>query len=151
MVAAANYVLVFNAVALESFRAAEPWPRRAPTIFFLGRHEPRKGLAVLLEALTELPHDLVLWIGGEGPQTEELQRRVAGDPRVEWLGRISEEEKTARLAAADVFCAPSLRGESFGVVLLEAMAAGAPVVGQRPGGVLERGPCRPGRAAGGAG
>ena len=48
--------------------------------------------------------------------------------RFEWLGRIGDEEKFARLRAADVFCAPSLGGESFGVVLIEAMAAGTAVV-----------------------
>ena len=54
--------------------------------------------------------------------------RFAGDPRIEWLGRLTDDEKIARLASADVFCAPSLRGESFGVVLIEAMAAGTPIV-----------------------
>ena len=49
-------------------------------------------------------------------------------PRVEWLGRITEADKMARLRSASVFCAPSLHGESFGVVLVEAMAAGTPVV-----------------------
>ena len=53
---------------------------------------------------------------------------MAGDTRVEWLGRISETEKIRQLRAADVFCAPSLGGESFGVVLLEAMAARTAVV-----------------------
>ncbi len=52
----------------------------------------------------------------------------AGDPRVEWLGRISEHDKVARMKAATVFCAPSLGGESFGVVLLEAMAAETAIV-----------------------
>jgi phosphatidylinositol alpha-mannosyltransferase len=69
-----------------------------------------------------------VWVAGTGPQTEELQRRFAGDDRIEWLGRISDEEKFARMRGADVFCAPSLGGESFGVVLLEAMAAGTVVV-----------------------
>ncbi len=49
-------------------------------------------------------------------------------PRIEWLGRISDEERAARLRGADVFCAPSIRGESFGIVLLEAMAASVPIV-----------------------
>jgi phosphatidylinositol alpha-mannosyltransferase len=57
-----------------------------------------------------------------------LKARFAGDPRIEWLGRITDEDKTARLRGATVFCAPSLHGESFGVVLIEAMAAGTPVV-----------------------
>jgi phosphatidylinositol alpha-mannosyltransferase len=123
-----DYAQVFNGVELEPFRTAEPHATKRPTVLFLGRHEPRKGLEVLLEALVDLPQDLTLWLAGDGPQTDELVRRFAGDPRVEWLGRISDEEKLARLVGADVFCAPSLRGESFGIVLLEAMAARTPVV-----------------------
>jgi phosphatidylinositol alpha-mannosyltransferase len=123
-----TYQMVFNGVEVESYDRAEPWPTEGPTIFFLGRHEPRKGLATLLEALVELPLDVRLWVAGDGPETEALRARVAGDPRVSWLGRISDDEKVRRLRGADVFCAPSLRGESFGVVLLEAMAAGTPVV-----------------------
>ena len=69
-----------------------------------------------------------VWVGSDGPETEELQARYAGDPRIQWLGRITDEEKMARLRGADVFCAPALMGESFGVVLLEAMAAGTAVV-----------------------
>ncbi len=106
----------------------EPWPTEGLTIFFLGRHEPRKGLDVLLDALPRLPSDVHIWVGGEGPDTERLKLRHAGDPRVQWLGRLSDMEKRRRLKAADVFCAPSLRGESFGVVLLEAMAGGAAIV-----------------------
>jgi phosphatidylinositol alpha-mannosyltransferase len=69
-----------------------------------------------------------VWVGGTGPLTEELRARHSADPRIEWLGRLSDEQVASRLAGADVFCAPSLRGESFGVVLLEAMAAGSAVV-----------------------
>ena len=119
---------MFNGVEVETFSKATPWPTEGPTIFFIGRHEPRKGLAVLLEAMGELPAHVRLWIAGDGPETEQLRQRVAGDARIEWLGRISDEEKAARMRGADVFCAPSLRGESFGVVLLEAMAAETPVV-----------------------
>jgi phosphatidyl-myo-inositol alpha-mannosyltransferase len=123
-----EYRLVFNGVEVDAFRKAAPWPTEGPTIFFLGRHEPRKGLAVLLEAMVQLPADVRLWIAGDGPETDVLRSRSAGDSRIEWLGRITEEEKARRLRGADVFCAPSLRGESFGVVLLEAMAAETPVV-----------------------
>jgi phosphatidylinositol alpha-mannosyltransferase len=123
-----DYELVFNGVEVAHFRDAEPTPTTGPTVLFLGRHEPRKGLATLLGALAELPEELRLWVAGDGPETEELTRRHGDDPRIEWLGRISEEEKLARLRGADVFCAPSLRGESFGIVLLEAMAACTPVV-----------------------
>ena len=126
-----DYELVFNGVEVDRYAKAVPWARRrgdGPTILFLGRHEPRKGLAMLLDAVRRLGPEVRVWIAGDGPETEALKARHAGDPRLEWLGRIPEEEKLARLRAADVFCAPSLRGESFGVVLLEAMAAGTPVV-----------------------
>ena len=100
-----------------------------PTIFFIGRHEPRKGLAVLLDAMNHLP----------GERAAVDRRRRARDrrrcaaappaiPRITWLGRISDDEKARVMRGADVFCAPSLRGESFGVVLLEGMAAETPVV-----------------------
>ena len=69
-----------------------------------------------------------MWIAGEGPETDTLRAHFAGDSRLEWLGSIGDDEKIARLKGADVFCAPSLHGESFGIVLLEAMAAGTPIV-----------------------
>ena len=125
------YEVVFNGIEVDRFAKATPWddgtPHR-PTVLFVGRHEDRKGLRVLLDALDRLPKDARLWVGGEGPETAELKAKVGDDPRVEWLGRIDDDEKCRRLRAADVFCAPSLHGESFGIVLLEAMAAGTPVV-----------------------
>lgn len=127
-----RYELLFNGVEIDQFAKATPWTRDLAdgerVVLFVGRHEPRKGLSILLEALSYLPERVRLWVGSDGPQTDELRQRVAGDPRIEWLGRISDAEKAARLRAADVFCAPSLWGESFGVVLLEAMAAQTAVV-----------------------
>jgi phosphatidylinositol alpha-mannosyltransferase len=118
--------IVPNAVDVARYADGDAWPTKKPAILFVGRHEPRKGLAVLLDAFAGLDRDAVLWVAGTGPQTDDLRAR--GVPRVEWLGRISEEEKAARLRGAAVACFPALDGESFGVVLLEAMAAGAPVV-----------------------
>jgi phosphatidylinositol alpha-mannosyltransferase len=83
---------------------------------------------VLLDSLRHLPPDVRVWVGGTGPQTDVLRARHGGDPRISWLGRLSDDEVASRMRGADVFCAPSLHGESFGVVLLEAMAAGAVVV-----------------------
>ena len=123
-----TYEHLFNGIEIDRFADVEPWPTEGPTVFFLGRHEPRKGLDVLLAALSSLPSDVQVWVGSDGPDTERLKVRHAGDPRLHWLGRLSDEEKRRRLRAADVFCAPSLRGESFGVVLLEAMAAQAAIV-----------------------
>jgi phosphatidyl-myo-inositol alpha-mannosyltransferase len=123
-----EYEVLYNGIEIDRFAKATPWPSEHPTIFFIGRHEPRKGLAVLLEAMSELPADVRLWVGGTGPETDELQARHAGDPRIEWLGRISDEEKARRIRGADIFCAPSLGGESFGIVLLEGMAGGTPTI-----------------------
>jgi phosphatidyl-myo-inositol alpha-mannosyltransferase len=122
-----EYEVLFNGIEVDRYRPQVATPREN-SIFFLGRHEPRKGLAILLEAMAKLPNDVSLWIGSDGPETEELKERYKNDTRIEWLGRISDEEKISRLHRAGVFCAPSLHGESFGVVLLEAMAARTPVV-----------------------
>jgi len=67
-------------------------------------------------------------VAGNGPETEWLKRLYPESDRIRWLGVLSEDEKVRRLAAADVLCAPSLGGESFGMVLLEAMAARTLVV-----------------------
>ncbi|MDP8993218.1 MAG: glycosyltransferase family 4 protein [Actinomycetota bacterium] len=123
-----DYEVVFNGVEVERFTGVEPWPSSGPTVFFVGRHEPRKGLEVLLEARGDLPAETRVWVAGAGPQTAILKQRTAGDARVEWLGAVDDLEVASRLRGADVICAPSLHGESFGVVLLEAMAAGTPVV-----------------------
>ena len=123
-----HYEVLFNGVDVERFAKASPWPTTRPTILFIGRHEPRKGLAQLLSAVSGLRDDVAVWVASDGPQTDELRQRFGGDARIEWLGRIPDAEKEARLAGADLFCAPSLGGESFGVVLLEAMAAGTAVV-----------------------
>lgn len=122
-----EYTVLFNGVDVTRFQRAEPWPAEGPTILFVGRHEPRKGLSVLLEAFDRMQADARLWVVGTGPQTDELRQRHR-DPRIEWLGRVGDEELTRRWRAASIYAAPSLGGESFGVVLLESMAAETPVV-----------------------
>jgi phosphatidylinositol alpha-mannosyltransferase len=121
------WTVLFNGIERERFAAAEPWPTDGPTVLFLGRHEERKGLGVLLEAVRRLGPEVRVWVAGEGPQTAELRARHP-DERIEWLGRVDDDERDRRMAGADVFCAPSLGGESFGIILLEAMAARTPVV-----------------------
>ena len=126
-----QYEVLFNGVEVEQIRSTPPIARAAgepPAILFCGRHETRKGLDVLIEAFGRLDVDAELWIASTGPDTAALTERTAGDSRVRWLGRITDDEKYARLRSAEVFCAPSLGGESFGVVLVEAMAAGTTVV-----------------------
>ncbi len=123
-----DYEILYNGVELDAYRNATAHPTTGPTIFFCGRHEERKGLDVLLAAVQELGPEVRVWVGSTGPDSARLQAQYANDPRVEWLGRLTDADKMARLRGADVFCAPSLHGESFGVVLIEAMAAETAIV-----------------------
>lgn len=123
-----TYEVAFNGVEVEEIAAVEPHHSSRPSILFLGRHEQRKGLAILLEALSFVGPEVECWVIGEGPDTAALRERHGNDTRIQWLGRVCEAEKLARLRGATILCAPSLGGESFGVVLIEAMAAGTSVV-----------------------
>jgi phosphatidyl-myo-inositol alpha-mannosyltransferase len=129
--------VLFNGVECDRYAGADPWPATRPVVLFLGRHEERKGLAVLLEAFDHLRRTggqgrdglgAELWVAGNGPQTRELRRQWPPDKDLRWLGTVPEDEKVRRLAAATLLCAPSLGQESFGIVLLEAMAAQTVVV-----------------------
>lgn len=125
-----------NGVDVGRYADARPlpgYPRAGGTIGFVGRFdEPRKGMPVLLAALRRLGRtrpDLRLLVVGRGDGAALL--RAAGPelaPRVRVLGPLDDDEKAAVLASIDVLCVPALGGESFGIVLIEAMAAGAPVV-----------------------
>jgi phosphatidylinositol alpha-mannosyltransferase len=128
-------VLIPNGVDVARFEGTEPLPGRpaGPTVVFLGRlDEGRKGLAVLLEALPELvrlePAVRLLVAGpGDADDVRAAVPRSLRD-RVELLGRVSDEDKPRVFASGNVYCAPNTHGESFGIVLVEAMAAGTPVV-----------------------
>lgn len=123
-----DYTILFNGIETDCYTGIDPQPSDTPTILFLGRHEPRKGLKILIQAMAELPSDIRLEVAGQGPETQELISQTANDPRIKWLGQLSTQEKNECLVNADIFCVPSLSGESFGVVLLEAMAAKTPIV-----------------------
>ena len=125
-----------NGVAVARFAGATPlpgWPGDGGSIGFLGRFtEPRKGFAVLLEAFTRLSADrpeLRLLVAGPGESDEVLENVPAEvAAQITFLGQVSEEEKPRMLRSVDVYVAPNTGGESFGMILTEAMAAGAPVV-----------------------
>jgi len=102
-------------------------------ILFVGRLDMRKGVLEILRAFSEVVKSVEseLWIVGDGPQFEqawELVRNTKIGGRVRFVGRVAESELAGYFKAADIYAAPSLGGESVGLVLLEAMAAGAPVV-----------------------
>src|SRR5690606_19363432 len=92
-----DYTLLSHGIETDLWAKADPWPTDGPTVLFVGRHEPRKGLDVLLAALPWLPADARVWVAGEGPDTDGLRHRYAGDPRLEWLGRIDDDEKFRRM------------------------------------------------------
>src|SRR5579875_1094191 len=129
-------VVIPNGVAVAHYRTAGPlpgYPREGGTIGFVGRYgEPRKGMDVLVDALRRLAAarpGLRLLVAGRGDAADFLDglpAAVAG--RVQLLGQVSEADKARLLRSVDVYCAPNTGQESFGVILLEAMAARAPVV-----------------------
>ncbi|NLG56046.1 MAG: glycosyltransferase family 4 protein [Rhodococcus sp.] len=108
------------------------YPREGKTIVFLGRYdEPRKGMAVLLKALPTLIErhpDLEVLVIGRGDKTKLLRDAGPAAKHLRLLGQVDDKEKASALRSADVYVAPNLGGESFGIVLVEAMSAGAAVV-----------------------
>ncbi len=120
--------VLFNGLDMDRFSGAFPAASKLPAVVFLGRHEQRKGLGVLLEAFSNSELGAELWVIGTGPDTASLRARYPESDRVRWLGALSDEEAASRLRGASVLCAPSLGGESFGMVLLEGMAARCRVV-----------------------
>ncbi len=149
--AAAEYVcsltdkpvaLIPNGIDLARYKAPlrRSDNRKNKTIFYLGRLEQRKGVKHLLHAfkiLTETEDDVSLIIAGDGPDRAKLEALTADlgiEDSVSFLGFVSDKEKIHYLRTADLYCSPALYGESFGIVLLEAMATGTVVVaGDNPG------------------
>ncbi|BCB74199.1 glycosyltransferase family 4 protein [Phytohabitans flavus] len=125
-----------NGVAVAKFAAAAPlpgWPGEGGAVGFLGRFtEPRKGFVLLRAAFAELAAarpGLRLLVAGPGERDELLDGLPAGlHDRVTYLGKVSEEDKARMLHSVDVYVAPNTGGESFGMILTEAMAAGTAIV-----------------------
>jgi phosphatidylinositol alpha-mannosyltransferase len=131
-----EYKVIPNGVDVERYQRAVPvarWMDGPQNLLFVGRHEPRKGLLELLKAyriLRKTGCECRLLVVGTGPLGREARRYVAtrGLKGVEFLGRVSDEEKAQLFRTAAVYVSPATGGESFGIVLLEAMAAGTPIV-----------------------
>jgi len=129
-------VVIPNGVDISTFTNAKPmfgWPGANQSIVFLGRgDEPRKGLSVLVEAYPEIrrQHPQVrLLIAGPGEPDDTLKKLSREDrASVTVLGMVAPQDKASVLASGTIYVAPNTGGESFGIVLLEAMASGTPVV-----------------------
>ncbi len=134
-----------NGIDLTKYKAKKSSKVPEPTIFYIGRLEKRKGVKYLLKAFALLQQTMPearLIIGGDGPDRAKLEEfsSLLSLQNVTFLGFVEEAEKLRLMQSSTVFCAPALYGESFGIVLLEAMASGTPIVaGDNPGyaGVLQ--------------
>lgn len=141
----ARGVVIPNPVDVRKYAAASmtrPSEPDGPLAVFLGRFVPRKGAELLLDAIAYgeahdlFPEGFHIRFAGKGPLLDECRRRAAAlRTPVEFLGFVEEEDKPALLADADVAVFPATGGESFGIVLLEAIASGAGVTlaGDNPG------------------
>ena len=136
-VPARSFTVIPNGVEVDRFRDVAPLegihdPAR-PTLLFVGRLEQRKGLEPLIRAFTLLKAerpDLRLLVVGDGPERQRCQELLPTRLRADvvFLGRVADADLPGCYAAADLYVSPALGGESFGIVLLEAMAAGRAVV-----------------------
>ena len=132
-----SFRVIPNGVPVSAYAGAEPIPElvdpQRPLLLFVGRLEARKGLDVLIRAFLRLRITMPrvrLCVVGEGPERERCQQMVPPSirPDVLFVGAVAEDQKPRYHASADVYVAPNTGGESFGIVLLEAMAAGLPIV-----------------------
>jgi phosphatidylinositol alpha-mannosyltransferase len=126
-----HYRVIPNGVAVDPAVLEAAGTQVSPDrlrIVFVGQAVERKGLPLLLRSFEALREHIPTELTVIGPTAEELAPMMLDDRDVRVLGKVDDERKREELQAADVLCAPSLRGESFGMVLTEAFAAGTPVV-----------------------
>ena len=135
---AGDYEIVPNGIDVATYRRPRPRPpelgadRRV--VLYVGRLEPRKGVDHLIRAIASVQRtapDVQLTIVGDGPDRLGLMSLAAANAAIHFAGRVPDDQLCAYLQAADVVCSPAIGDESFGLVLLEAMACGKPIVASR--------------------
>jgi len=131
-----------NGVTLADFEGVEPYRHKCPYIFAMGRMVPQKGFDLLIHAFArviEKTENLNLLLAGEGVHRQDYERlakELGLGGRVEFLGLVQGRQKVAFMEGAEFFVCPS-RFEPFGIVVLEALAAGVPVIAHRVGGIVD--------------
>lgn len=126
-----DYTIVPNGVDVDAAASAPSPAGKDLRILFVGRPDERKGLPILLTAFGALVEHVPCRLTVIGAEREDVLRYTADPELMQWIdirGRVSGERLWSELHEADVLCAPSLSGESFGMVLTEAFAAGTPVI-----------------------
>lgn len=132
-------VVIPNCVNVSRFEIDDECKKKAESIraensgkticFAVGRHIPYKGMEYLVRASKLLGNDFKIYIGGTGPLTDSLKQLASGDEKVEFLGRVSDEDLKAYMLAMDIFCFPSItKNEAFGIALAEGMYFEKPAV-----------------------
>lgn len=135
----AEYEIVPNGIDADAFRTPRPRPAAMPAdrriVLYVGRLEPRKGVEYLIRAMPlvqQRVRDATLLVIGDGADRARLTSLAAAlGAAAHFSGRVADEDLPAYYQSADVVCSPALGGESFGVVLLEAMASGTAIVASR--------------------
>ena len=125
----ANRMAITDSIRVRADELRRQYGEDKILCFGVGRHIPYKGFTYLVEASRYLDDRFVILIGGKGELTESLTAQAAGDGKVHFLGRISDEELIACDLACDIFCFPSVtKNEAFGIALAEGMSFGKPAV-----------------------
>jgi phosphatidylinositol alpha-mannosyltransferase len=140
---ASKPTVLFNGFEIERFREMPRVKPMEPTLVVVGRLEERKGVATAVEAIRR--HNKVaeskwcLRIVGDGPERARLESLAQGDTRINFLGRVSDEQKREELRTASALVAPALYGESFGLILIEGLASQTPVIASNIDGYRQAG------------
>ena len=125
------YEVIANAININEYKNIVKWPHIKPIVMFVGRHEDRKGLRFLIDAWLDseiTQNNFDLWVAGSGEETASLISKTTHCKSIHFVGRVDDKELKRRLASAEILIAPATGGESFGIILLEAMVSDCAII-----------------------